>query len=158
MHSAKLVIVLSFILLSCGSNQSDPTEVALNYLNARNKMDYKTAKNFADPITDSTLDQLANFSRMVDSGVNALIATATVEVTDPSQIAGDTATVQVVNNIGGKKNPETVLLIKSSDKKWYVHDNPYEYAPEIVTAVEEEDSSAVESTVELGKEDSIQHK
>lgn len=157
LYHCLVCLSLGLLVASCG-DKSDPKDIAIKYLEARNKMDYKTAKEYADPVTDSTLDQLANFTKMVDKGVNDLISEAEVEIVGTTQFIGDTATVQAVNIIGGKKNPEAVLLIKAQDKKWYVHDNPYEYAPEIVTAVDDEDSTNTEGTVELNAIDSSAHK
>lgn len=157
LYKIALFFTWSVVLISCGG-KSDPKDAAIKFLNARNRMDYETAKKYATPATDSTLDQLKQLTETVEKGVTDLTSKTEIEVQGEPQIVGDTATLNVINTVGGRKIPETVLLVKDKEGNWLVHDNPYEYTTNIVTAVDDEDSASNDqSTVELEGKDSLQH-
>ena len=106
-------------IISCGS-KSDPKEVATNFLNARNKMDYETAKKFGTDETDKMLDMTASLSSMIPDSVKELTKNAKVVIKGEPKIEGDKATVIAESTIGGDTKEETIDLVKK-DGTWLVN-------------------------------------
>lgn len=140
-----LLVALSFF--SCSSNE-DPKQVALDYLNARNQMEWEKAKKFATPATDTSIDRMISISSIVGDSVNALRKSTKVNIIGEAEIDGNTAIVKAVNVIGGHKTEEVITLYKTGDG-WLVND-PWEFSPSMYNVPEEpEDSTSNEETVQI---------
>lgn len=137
----------SLTWFSC-STQNSPKEVAIQFVNARNQMDYETAKKFGNAATDSSMDWLAKRVDIVPKQVQELTRNSKVEVIGEPLIVGNTATVKMLCTIGSMKNEEIISLLKEADGKWYVDDKMFEYDQSITSPVTE-DTTTNEATVEL---------
>lgn len=141
------VLFFSLVLYSCTSN-TDPKQVALDYLNARNQMDWEKAKKYANPATDTTIDRMSSIMSLLSDSINSLRKSAKVEIQGEADIDGNTATVNAFNIIHGKKTPEPISLIKT-EEGWLVND-PWEFSSSMIAAPEEaDDSTSNEETVQV---------
>lgn len=144
-----LTLLMGMILInSACTRKSDPKDVAIKFLNARNKMDYETAKKYGTPATDTTMDWLAERTKDIPKEVAELTKNTKVEVVGEPLITGNTASLKVMNTIGTTVKEEIIMLHKADDGIWYVDDNLFDYNQSIVTP-ESEDSTGNEATVEV---------
>ncbi|HPI54066.1 MAG TPA: DUF4878 domain-containing protein [Chitinophagaceae bacterium] len=114
--SIVVVALAAFTFVSCGS-KSDPKSVATSFLNARNSLDYETAKKFGTPETGKMIDMMASFSSMIPDSMKNESKKIKVEIKDVKE-EGDKATVTYSESI--KPGDQTLNLIKK-DGKWLVN-------------------------------------
>ncbi len=112
LFSLAFVAFAAMAIVSCGG-KSDPKSVAISFLEARNKMDYKTAKKYGTPETGKMLEMLESFSSMVPDSVKNLSKNSKVVIKGEPKIEGDKCTLVATNTIG-------VTLVKK-DGKWLVN-------------------------------------
>ena len=118
-------IVLSFValaftiitLIGCGGSKSDPKAVATNFLNARNSLDFETAKKLSTPETGKLLEMLASFSGMMPDSMKNEAKKIKVSIKDIKE-EGDNATVTYSES--AKPGDQTIKLVKK-DGKWLVN-------------------------------------
>lgn len=122
--------------------------MALDYLNARNVMDWEKAKKFANPATDTSIDRMISISSLVGDSVNNIRKSAKVEIIGEAEIDGTTAVVKAINMVGKNKTEEIITLYKTNEG-WLVND-PWEFSPDMYTAPEQpEDSTSNEETIQV---------
>jgi len=119
LFSLAFVAFAAMAIVSCGG-KSDPKSVAISFLEARNKMDYKTAKKYGTPETGKMLEMLESFSSMVPDSVKNLSKNSKVVIKGEPKIEGDKCTLVATNTIGGESKDENVTLVKK-DGKWLVN-------------------------------------
>ena len=119
LFSLAIVAFAAMTIVSCGG-KDDPKMVAKSFLEARNKMDYKTAKKFGTPETGRMLEMLESFSSMVPDSIKNLSKNSTVVIKGEPKIEGDKCTVVATTTIAGESKDENVTLVKIKGK-WLVN-------------------------------------
>ena len=119
LFSLAIVAFAAMTIVSCGG-KNDPKTVAKSFLEARNKMDYKTAKKFGTPETGKMLEMLESFSSMVPDSIKNLSKNSTVVIKGEPKIEGDKCTVVATTTIAGESKDENVTLVKIKGK-WLVN-------------------------------------
>ena len=119
LFSLAIVAFAAMTIVSCGG-KNDPKTVAKSFLEARNKMDYKTAKKFGTPETGKMLEMLESFSSMVPDSIKNLTKNSKVVIKGEPKIEGDKCTVVATTTIAGESKDENVTLVKIKGK-WLVN-------------------------------------
>jgi hypothetical protein len=119
LFSLAIVVIAAMTIVSCGG-KNDPKTVAKSFLEALNKMDYKTAKKFGTPETGKMLEMLESFSSMVPDSIKNLSKNSTVVIKGEPKIEGDKCTVVATTTIAGESKDENVTLVKIKGK-WLVN-------------------------------------
>jgi hypothetical protein len=111
------VAFAALTIVSCGGSKSDPKAVATSFLNARNSMDYETAKKFGTPETGKMIDMMASFSSMMPDSMKNEAKKIKVEIKDVKE-EGENATVTYSESL--KPGDQTLKMVKK-EGKWLVN-------------------------------------
>lgn len=113
------ILVVTITLLSACASGTGPRDVATDYLNAMNKMDYETAKKFCTPEKITTIKLIQStfdITTLPDSTLQ-LAKRAKVEIKEVKE-EGDRCIIKYV--VPQLANIDQELLLIKKDNKWLV--------------------------------------
>jgi len=158
LFSLAFVAFAAIAIVSCGG-KSDPKSVAIGFLEASIKMDYKTAKKFATPETGKMLEMLESFPNMANDSLKNLAKDCKVIIKGEPKIEGDKCSIVATAIVGDQTKVYNITLEKK-DKKWLVNMSKDDIFPLVfgsedpATGVGADDATAVPAEEAMPTEDS----
>ncbi|HHV40927.1 MAG TPA: hypothetical protein GXX61_06080 [Bacteroidales bacterium] len=122
----KTIFILSlFLVMASCHRQQDPVVVAQQFLEAFFTSDFKTAREYADPvlydILDKTQDILDSLTEEEQEEVTGYLSTITIEVERPVDIDKDTVLLSYKVDFSRLPQPgQAVITLRKEGTGWRV--------------------------------------